>query len=120
MEGRFTAHQLGKLVPCVRGLSHPTEPRYVTRPAAECVHVDGAHESIPTASIPSGKLTTVWPDVKGKDVPVGASVAYDDGKWTVKGRFTAHRKAGLVPFLALEPEPGGKGRHAPSHVVTLA
>jgi hypothetical protein len=96
VEARFTAHKLGELVPCVSGLSHPTEPRFVSRPAAECVHVDGHAEGIPVANVPSTRLTTVWPDATGKDVPVGATVAYDGERWTVKGRFTAHRKAGLI------------------------
>lgn len=117
--GRST-HRTG-FVPMVSGLSHPDELNaHVSRPASECVHVDDPHESTAAPSIPPARLTTVWLDVTGTNVPVGATVIYDGGRWTVKGRFTAHRKAGLVPSLALKSELGGKGRHAPSREVTLA
>jgi hypothetical protein len=70
---------------------------------------------------PVARLTSVWPDAKGKDVPMTATVRFEEKQWTVKSRFTARTKDGkLIPSLALAPKAGnGKGRHTPAKAVTL-
>ena len=75
-----------------------------------------------TKGQPVARLTSVWPDAKGKDVPMKATVSYEGKQWTVKSRFTSRTKEGkLVPSLALAPKTGeGKGRHTPAKAVTLA
>lgn len=75
-----------------------------------------------TKGKPVARLTTVWADSKGRDVPVKAAVKLEGKAWTVKGRFTSRTKEGkLVPSLALAPKAGkGKGRHTPAKAVTLA
>jgi hypothetical protein len=86
----------------------------------------GAKKPTATRASPKGKpvarLTNVWPDSKGRDVPVKATVKFEGMAWTVKGRFTSRTKEGkLVPSLALAPKAGkGKGRHAPAKAVTPA
>jgi hypothetical protein len=76
--------------------------------------------STTTAGKPVARLTEQWPDSKGKDVKPKAVVKFDGKLWTVKGRFTAHKKDGLVPSVALEPKGHKAGnRHAPAAEVTL-
>ena len=66
------------------------------------------------------RLTDLWPDSKGNDVKPKAVVKFDGKTWTVKGRFTAHKKDGLVPSVALEAKGHKAGnRHAPASAVTL-
>jgi hypothetical protein len=75
-----------------------------------------------TAGKPIARLSSVWPDAKGKDVPMKATVKFDGKTWTVKSRFTSRTKEGkLVPSLALAPkgQPKGKGKHTPAKAVTL-
>jgi hypothetical protein len=79
----------------------------------------------PAKNAPPGegvkRLTDTWPDKKGRDVAVKAEVAFDGKRWIVGGRFTAHKKDGLVPSLALKPKSGGgKGKHVVSREATLA
>jgi|SRR5664280_2092239 hypothetical protein len=72
---------------------------------------------------PVARLTSVWSDSKGKDVPMKATVTFDGKQWTVKSRFTSRTKEGvLVPCLALAPKSGKdkKGKHTPAKSVTLA
>lgn len=69
---------------------------------------------------PVERLTDTWPDSKGKDVKPKAVVKFDSKMWTVKGRFTAHKKDGLVPSVALEAKGHKAGnRHAPAKAVTI-
>jgi hypothetical protein len=74
-----------------------------------------------TKGKPVARLTSVWPDAKGKDVPMKATVRFEEKQWTVKSRFTSRTKEGkLIPSLALAPKAGnGKGRHTPANAVTL-
>lgn len=76
-----------------------------------------------TKGKPVARLTSVWPDSKGKDVPMKATVTFDGKQWTVKSRFTSRTKEGkFVPCLALAPKAGKdkKGKHVPAKTVTLA
>jgi hypothetical protein len=76
-----------------------------------------------SAGGPHPRLTTVWSDSRGKDVPMKATVTFDGKQWTVKSRFTSRTKEGvLVPCLALAPKTGKdkKGKHTPAKSVTLA
>jgi hypothetical protein len=75
-----------------------------------------------TKDKPVARLSSVWPDAKGKDVPMKATVKFDGKQWRVKSRFTSRTKEGkLVPSLALAPKLGeGKGKHTPAKTATLA
>jgi hypothetical protein len=75
-----------------------------------------------TKGKPVARLTSVWPDAKGKDVPMKATVRFEEKQWTVKSRFTSRSKDGvLTPCLALAPKGRtGKGKHTPAKTVTLA
>jgi hypothetical protein len=75
-----------------------------------------------TKGKPVARLTNKWPDAKGKDVPMKATVKFDGKQWTVKSRFTSRTKDGaLVPSLALATKSGeGEGKHTPAKTVTLA
>jgi hypothetical protein len=76
--------------------------------------------STPKPGKPIERLTETWPDSKGKDIKPKATVTFDGKTWTVKGRFTAHKKAGLVPSVALVAKGHKAGnRHAPASEVTL-
>lgn len=69
---------------------------------------------------PVTRLTQTWADSKGKDVKPKAVVKFDGKTWTVKGRFTAHKKDGLIPSVALVAKGHKAGnRHAPASAVTL-
>jgi hypothetical protein len=107
-----------------KGTDMPTKTTTPVRQKAEALAAVKAKttKKATTKGIPVARLTSVWPDSRGKDVPMKAAVTFDGKSWTVKSRFTSRTKEGkLVPSLALAPKAGkGKGRHTPAKAVTLA